>query len=161
MEKNKNILRALRKHFPDIYKHVTNPRKALVFSNCEKVKKEYISLFYKLFKYPTCVPKNRNSLILELYCVPYHLILLDVDSIFYELNETLHYARCKDSINKETCVYLITKSEENLSKIDQTEFGKKIILLTERIEIMDLKGEENVSAENSPNSSPGEYSNAC
>lgn len=161
MEKYKNILRAIRKNFPDLYKHVTNPRKALVFSNCEKVKKEYISLFYKLFKYPTCVPKNRHSLIVELYCAPYRLILLEVDSIFYELNETLHYARCRNSINKETCIYLITKNEENLSKLEQTEFDKKIILLTERIEIMDLKGEENVSAENSLNSSPGEYSNAC
>jgi hypothetical protein len=160
MEKNKNILRALRKNFPDLYKHVTNPRKALVFSHCEKVKKEYISLFYKLFKYPTCVPKNRYSLILELYCAPYRLILLDVDSILYELNEILGYSRRKDSINKETTVYLITKNAENLSKLEQMEFDKKIILLTERIEIVDRKGEENVSAENSINSSLEEYIDA-
>lgn len=160
MEKNKNILKVLRKDFPDVYKHVTNPRKALVFSSCEKVKKEYISIFYKFFKYPSCVPKNRYSLILELYCAPYRLILLDVDSIFYELNEILGYSRRKDSINKETTVYLITKNEENLSKLEQMEFDKKIILLTERIEIVDRKGEENVSAENSINSSLEEYIDA-
>lgn len=154
MEKNKNILRALRKDFPDIYKHVINPRKALVFSNCEKFKKEYISLFYKLFKYPTCVPKNRYSLILELYCVPYHLILLDIDSIFYELNEILSYARRKESRNKETSVYLITKNEENLSKLEKASFDKKIILLTERMKILDLQGEETIYAKNSLNLSP-------
>ena len=81
-----------------------------------------------------------NYLITELYFVPYRTILLDIDSIFPELDEILDYIYDKGSKNKQSVIYLITSNKENPSNLRNINFHKKIILSFKEKEIIYLIG---------------------
>jgi hypothetical protein len=73
----------------------------LVFSTNEKIRKRLAHFVYKRFRFSTYVLQDKQFLITELYFVFYRIILLDIDSIFPELDEILDYIYDKGSLNSD------------------------------------------------------------
>ncbi|WP_342220268.1 hypothetical protein [Rickettsiella endosymbiont of Miltochrista miniata] len=154
MEKNKKILNKFKKNLPG---------KALVFSPHKAFRKRFIRFVYRRYKFPVYALKDKSLLKNELNSVPYLTIFLDVDSIFFELDEILNKIHAKFSKNKETLIYLITSSKENSSKLRKINMRKRIILLMEggkEIEYS-IGGQKMPPLETPINSSPEECNNAC
>lgn len=139
-EKNKKFLMDFKENYLKDYQHLTNPKKALVFSYDEDFKKEGVRLFATLFKYPTNTLNDIFALFEELCNVPYRAILLDVDSIFPTLHAMLSFIRYyyKNSKNKKTLIYLFSNNIQNIYQLERTSFDKKIILLTDLKEIAEI-----------------------
>ena len=137
-------------------------KEALVFSSSEEIRKRFTRFVYECFEFSAYALHDKDLLKSELYLVPYQTILLDVDSIFYELKEILRYIRDKDSKNKESKIYLITSIKENSSKLRKIKLHKRIIFLMEGEEIVYLIGGKKVPPLANPiNSSLKEYDDAC
>ena len=152
-EKNKNILNEIKNDAPDTDKLVINPKEALIFSCSEEIKKRFTRFVYECFELSAYAVQDKDLLKSELYFVPYHTILLDVDSIFFELNEILRFIHDKGSKNKESKIYLITSNKENVSKLRKIKLHKRIILLMNGEEIVYLIGGRKFLPKTSINSS--------
>lgn len=140
MEKNKNILNEVKNDSPDVDKRLSTPKKSLVFSSSEEIRKRFTRFVYECFEFSACAIKDKNLLKSELYLVPYQIILLDIDPIFCELKEILGYIHDKNSKNKESIIYLITSNKKNFVKLKKIKPNKRIILLMEGEEIVNLIG---------------------
>lgn len=110
-KKNKNILN------PDVDKGLDDTKQALIFSYDEEIRKIFTRFVYECFEFSAYAIQDKDLLKPELYLAPYQIILLDVDSIFLELYEILRYIYDKGSKNKESTIYLITSSKENISNL--------------------------------------------
>ena len=138
-ENNKNI-KEFKSDSSNARANSINREKALVFSFNEKIRKRLAHFVYKRFRFSTYVLQDKQLLITELYFVPYRTILLDIDSIFPELDEILDYIYDKGSKNKQSVIYLITSNKENPSNLRNINFHKKIILSFKEKEIIYLIG---------------------
>lgn len=140
MEKNKNIINKVKNNSPEIDKRLIKPKKALIFSPSKEFRETFTRFVSECFEFSAHAIKNKDLLKSELYLVPYQIILLDVDSIFLELNEILRYVHDKDSKNKESKIYLITSNKKNSSQLRKIKLPKRIIFLMEGEEIVYLIG---------------------
>ena len=111
-----------------LYEESKNKNKALVFGVCAKEQKEWSNSF-SVFGLKTYIAENLGEITLEgLKTVEYKSILINVDSIFNELDKMLSYIRSEDSTNKDSLVFLVTNKEENLSKLEGMQFDEKTTL---------------------------------
>ena len=100
MEKNKTI-----KQFK-VDSSWDNREKALVFSYRTEFIKKFITIAEDNFKFFVKPQQSLDSFITELHFSKYHVIYLDIDPIFYKLDEIL--TDIKESKNKKTKIYLVT-----------------------------------------------------
>ncbi|HEY2566536.1 MAG TPA: hypothetical protein VGH95_02345 [Candidatus Aquirickettsiella sp.] len=130
MEKNKTI-----KQFK-VDSSWDNREKALVFSYHTEFIKKFITIAEDNFKFFVKPQQSLDSFITELHFSKYHVIYLDIDPIFYKLDEIL--TDIKESKNKRTKIYLVTSSIENSYTLKKRDFPKNIFPLLDGEEIFYL-----------------------
>ena len=113
-----------------------NREKALVFSYRTEFIKKLIAIAEHNFKFFVKPHQSLDSFITELHFSKYHVIYLDVDPIFYKLDEIL--TDIKESKNKKTKIYLVTSTIENSYMLKKRDFPKNIFLLLNGEEIIYL-----------------------
>lgn len=119
-------------NFAKIYEESKNTKKALIFSVCVKEQKEW-SKNFSAFGLKTYVAEKLGGVTLEgLKTVEYQLILINVDSIFNQVDKMFSYIRSEDSKNKDSLVFLVTHNEEHLSILEKRHFDENTTLLSER-----------------------------
>lgn len=128
MEKNKTI-----KQFK-VDSAWDNHEKALVFSYRTEFIKKFIIIAEDNFKFFVKSQLSLDSFITELHFSKYHVIYLDIDLIFYKLDEIL--TDIKDSKNKKTKIYLVTSNIENFYMLKKRDFPKNIFPLLDGGEIV-------------------------
>lgn len=104
-----------------------NREKALVFSYRTEFIKKFITIAEDNFKFFVKPQQSLDSFITELHFSKYHVIYLDVDPIFYKLDEI--FTDIKESKNKKTKLYLVSSNIENSYALKKRDFPKNIFLL--------------------------------
>ena len=130
MEKNKTI-----KPFK-VDSSWDNREKALIFSYRTEFIKKFITIAEDNFKFFVKSQQSLDSFITELHFSTYHVIYLDIDPIFYKLDEIL--TDINESKNKRTKIYLVTSTIENSYTQKKRDFPKNIFLLLNGEEIIYL-----------------------
>lgn len=113
--------------------------KVLLFSQSEEFRKKFTHVANERFASLVYSIKNFDLFFIELHFTKYHVIYLDIDSIFHKLDEILTDIR--NSKNKRTKIYLVTSNIENSYALKKREFPKNIFLLLNGKEIIYLSGD--------------------
>lgn len=113
-----------------------NREKSLIFSYRAEFIKKFITIAENNFKFFVKSQQSLDSFITELHFSKYHVIYLDIDPIFYKLDEIL--TNIGESRNKKTKIYFVTSAIENFYKLKKRNFRKSIFLLFDGENIMFL-----------------------
>lgn len=132
MEKNKTI-----KQLKSDYSW-GNREKALIFYHSEAFKKKFTDIVYERFAFPVSSMGDLDSFFVDLHFSKYHVIYLDIDPIFYKLNEIL--TDIGESKNKRAKIYLVSSNIENFYELKKRDFPQNIFRLLDGEEIIYFPG---------------------
>ena len=132
MEKNKTLKQFKSDNAWD------NREKILVFSYSEAFIKKFTDIAYQRFVFSVYSLQNLDSFLIQLYFSKYYVIYLDIDPVFYKLDEIL--TSIGEGKNKRTKIYLVTANIENSYKLKKRDFPKNIFPLLDGEDILYLPG---------------------
>lgn len=133
MEKNKTIKQLKSDYSWD------NRKKALIFYRSKEFKKKFTDTVYQRFAFSVSSMEDLDSFFVELHFSKYYVIYLDIDPVFYKLDEIL--TSIGEGKNKRTKIYLVSSNIENSYKIKKRDFPKNIFRLLDGEDILYLSGD--------------------